>query len=168
MKTVKEEVKLWYKDNAEGKKEWSMKPGQKPEAGPGNYEKLIVGKGDNGIFTFVIQTPKIAFHPDKPIEFRLEGSGTDLSDQFMHAIVDGTKLVVADPNSDSVLTEYYYKLNFVSTNSSDPITPLDPVIQNGCCKSPTRGGVQLVSATGLVSVLVTAAVLASLYIAYVR
>lgn len=165
MKTVKEDVKLYYNENS---KEWRMKA--KQETGPGNYEKLIVGKGVNGIFTFDIQTPHIHFDPANAIEFRLEGSGTDLSDQFMDVIIDGTKLVVADPNSDSALTEYYYKLNFISTHPTKPvpINPLDPVIQNGCCKSPSRSGVQLVSPTGLISVVVTAAVLASLYIAYVR
>lgn len=171
-KTEKPDVELSYKKE-NGNYEWRMKAGKgKPEKGPGNYEKLIVGPGDDGIFTFEIKTPKITFDPAKPIEFKLHSGGTDLSAQFMWKIVDETKLVVADPNSDSVLTEYYYQLNFNGTEPGDPskpVKPLDPVIQNGCCKNrASGGGVQLLSATGLISVLVTAALLASLYIAYIR
>ena len=169
MKTEKPDVSLKYKDkNGDGQKEWHMQAGTgKPEKGPGAYDKLVIGQGDNGIFTFEIKTPGITFDPNNPIDFRLESGGTDMSDQFIEKIVDG-KLIVADPNSDQVLTEYYYQLNFVGA------TPLDPIIQNGCCNTRIggtetgTGGTQLMSLTGAISVLLVAAVLAALFIAFTR
>lgn len=166
MKTEKPDITLKYKDNA-GKMEWTMQAGAgKPEKGPGNYDKLVVGQGDNGIFTFAIKTNGIKFDPANPIEIKLAGTGTDMSDQFMHKIVDETVLIVADPNSDQVPTEYYYKLNFQGAG------PLDPIITNGCCKTlvaPTEpGGIQLMSIEGAIAVLLAAAVLAAVFTAVVR
>ena len=177
MKTEKPDVKLRYQEPQNGQPgKWHMNVG-KGEKGPGQYDDLVVGQGDDGIFVFQIQTPHIVFDPAKAIEIKLEGPGTDLSKQFFYKVEQGDKLIVADPNSDQVATKYYYKLNFLSTQASKPNPePLDPVITNGCCKSfvgtpvagPGTGGIQLMSATGLIVVLVVSLVLTSLYIAITR
>ena len=168
MKTEKPDVLLWFKDrDNNGTKEWVMKVGQKGEQGPGQYDKLVVGQGDDGIFVFEIKSPGITFNPDDPIDIRLQAGGTDLSNQFISRIVND-KLVVADPNTDQEPAEYYYQLNFVA-----PTPPLDPIITNGCCKSFVSSGgggdgMQLMSVTGALVILAVALVLAVAFNAVAR
>jgi hypothetical protein len=140
-----------------------MEVGGKGEKGPGQYDKLVVGPGDDGIFMFQIKTPGIKFNPDDPVTIKRQGPGKDLSKQFITKVIDEDTLVVADPNADQALAEYYYQLNFVS-----PTPPLDPIITNGCCKvnfagtGGGTGGMQLMSVEGVLVVLAVATLLAIL------
>ena len=171
MKTEKADVTLKYTKPTIGQSgKWRMDIG-KGEKEPGNYDKLVVGRGDDGIFVFEIKTSGVKFNATDPIDINLHKGEADMSGQFMWKVIDDDEvLIVADPNRDSEPAEYYYKLNFIGAPS------LDPVITNGCCKSfvgtpvagPGPGGIQLMSATGAIVVLVVSLVLASLYIAITR
>lgn len=160
MKTERPDVTLTYKKVGDKYEWWMSTDTHKYPKGPGNYDTLHVGKGNDGIFTFAIKTKGIGFDPINPIEIKVNGEGQGSPDQFITKIVNGV-LVVADPNTDRVATEYYYKLNF------DNGTFLDPIISNGCCKTSDRS-IQLLSAVGVVTVLAVATALASLYIAWFR
>ena len=163
MKTDKPNITLTY-DPTKAGGPWftSNDPTKFPKPGS-QTGKIKVAKGDDAEITFTIKTKDINFIKDdavtgkKPIEISLAPNQTepDLSTQFTWIGGGTDTLTVTDPNDDQNLTEYYYKLNF------DTVPSLDPIIQNGCCqRSDGGGGFQLLSGSGLALVLLAAAAIA--------
>ena len=148
-----------------GKKEWRMAVGAtEPPKGPGNYSKLKVDKHDYGEFKFKIQGNDRKFKSDNPIEITVAPGFPTPGDtaQFTWKLDRHQKeLVLTDPNRDPEPTDYYYKLNF------DEGDPLDPIIQNGCCRTQVAdsGGFRLTAEMGIIAVGVAAAVAIAVVVA---
>lgn len=166
MRTEKPNITLQYRPN-DPDGPWLMSvDATDPPKGGQNIKKLKAPAGEDAEFIFTIKTPHIKFKEDNPIALKfMSGEAPGDTDQFTRTVsADGTQLTVNDANEDSELTEYYYQLNFVGK------PPLDPIIQNGCCKSRDTGtgGIQLMSVTGAIVVVLVAALLASLIFAFFR
>lgn len=165
MKT--ETIHLSQQDN-NGKKEWRMAIGPtEPPRGPGNYGKLKVDREDLGEFTFKIQGSDRKFKSDNPIKITVAPGFPPPGDvaQFTWTLDRNQKqLVLNDPNRDEVPTDYYYQLNF------DQGDPLDPIIQNGCCRTQDAqaGGFRLTAEMGAVAVAVAIAAAIALVVARTR
>ena len=138
MITANPKIRLVY-DPTKPDGPWFMSddPTQYPKPSA-QAKKIKVKHGDDAVITFSIETSGIKFHPDKPFDIRPMDSNKpyDLS-QFEVTKNNGNKLEITDKNTDNDQTEYYYQLNFEGDTK-----PLDPIIQNGCCRSvpPDDGG----------------------------
>lgn len=157
MKTDTHTITLTYKEgDPAGPWFMSTKLTQPPE-GKGHYTALKVAKGDDAVFNFKIATKDIAFDRTKPIEIRAADSKhAGDPKQFVPKLVKPDSLEVTNPNTDSDATDYYYQLNFVGK------PPLDPIIQNGCCKGGGGGFISKLTSAEAIAVMILAAVVVAL------
>lgn len=133
----KEHITLTY-DPGRADGPWFMSVGATSyPKGKGKYDKIKIDQGELGEIIFKIETKGILFGKT-PIEVSLYPGqpGPGIPGQFTPVFGKDEKtsaeqkdiLIVTDLNIDKVPTEYYYKLNF------DTVPSLDPIIQNGCCR----------------------------------
>jgi len=122
-----------------------------------DYSILQFVRNEPGEMIFTIGTKHINFRTDDPITITLvPGQTTDKPTTFPTVKGGSNKLTITNPNTDQTTTNYEYKLFF------DTAPPLDPIIQNGCCRLPlVREGekMNLVAESGAIGALMVAAVL---------
>lgn len=112
---------------------WLMAKNMGMAQGPGNYPELVVERGNDGLFTFLIQTrDNVTFGKDPFVPKANPTSPSDFHSQLKPIQGgEGYKyLIVKDYNSSPQGGTYHYQLQFSNGTTLDPI-----ITNNGCCRA---------------------------------